>query len=460
MTRPRATTSQADALGATIADMKARLSSVELLAHTPCGGGSSCPCPENVLLAGDTMTGFLTLHSNPTSDLHATTKQYVDIRDSARVLKAGDTMSGTLFITGGNLTMTGGSISTDGNISLTGNATRITQNNTATWSGNAGTGFGKIEYHSNTWYINAGSNSTEVARFRRGASDVAWINNSGGIQAYSMQGTSNVAGTGNAIYAPSGVYSTGTNWLYGLLYMNQNNLGGSTSSSLGAGEIYASSWFRSWGISGWYNQTYAGGWFMQDTTWIRSYGSRRVYMPDGIGGAVQYGSYGSITCYGTTNGYAGTVYPDTASTTMVRNDLFGHYINNNAWNFYIQFGGYYPSDARWKREITPLEHGTEFLKKIQPVTYRRISENAGDPPETLRPETHFGFTTQQLLEAIEASGETRDVAMVSIGGPTNPDDTMERSDRQYLNAEELIAPIIKAIQELDARIETLEAEQA
>ena len=38
MTRPRATTSHADALGAAIADMKARLAALELLAHTPCSG--------------------------------------------------------------------------------------------------------------------------------------------------------------------------------------------------------------------------------------------------------------------------------------------------------------------------------------------------------------------------------------------------------------------------------------
>lgn len=33
---------------------------------------------DNVAKAGDTMTGFLTLHANPTSNLHAATKQYVD----------------------------------------------------------------------------------------------------------------------------------------------------------------------------------------------------------------------------------------------------------------------------------------------------------------------------------------------------------------------------------------------
>ena len=38
-----------------------------------------------VALAGDTMTGFLTLHSNPTANMHATTKQYVDSEISAAV---------------------------------------------------------------------------------------------------------------------------------------------------------------------------------------------------------------------------------------------------------------------------------------------------------------------------------------------------------------------------------------
>lgn len=46
--------------------------------------------------AGDTMTGFLTLNGNPTSNLHASTKQYVDTQVNTRVSKAGDTMTGTL----------------------------------------------------------------------------------------------------------------------------------------------------------------------------------------------------------------------------------------------------------------------------------------------------------------------------------------------------------------------------
>ena len=47
------------------------------------------------------------------------------------------------------------------------------------WSGNPGSDAGKIEYHSNRFYIAAGSNSSEVLRLRRSGSDVAYYDNSG-----------------------------------------------------------------------------------------------------------------------------------------------------------------------------------------------------------------------------------------------------------------------------------------
>jgi len=58
------------------------------------------------------------------------------------------------------------------------NTSSIRQN-TTTWTGDAANNTGKLEYHSNRWYINAGGNSTELVRFRRGGTDVSWIDNSG-----------------------------------------------------------------------------------------------------------------------------------------------------------------------------------------------------------------------------------------------------------------------------------------
>lgn len=49
----------------------------------------------------------------------------------------------------------------------------------SSWTGDPGSGQGKLEYHSNRWYIVAGSNSTQVALFRRNNSDVGHIANDG-----------------------------------------------------------------------------------------------------------------------------------------------------------------------------------------------------------------------------------------------------------------------------------------
>ena len=61
------------------------------------GGGSG----SFVLKAGDTMTGYLTLNADPTSNLHAATKQYVDAAVGDYVLVAGDSMTGDLTMTSG-----------------------------------------------------------------------------------------------------------------------------------------------------------------------------------------------------------------------------------------------------------------------------------------------------------------------------------------------------------------------
>jgi len=62
--------------------------------------------------------------------------------------------------------------------------------------------------------------SDNTAFFINGASN----SNLNTLQTYSYQGNSNVAGTGNASYHPSGIYSTGTNWLYGTMYLNGNSI--------------------------------------------------------------------------------------------------------------------------------------------------------------------------------------------------------------------------------------------
>lgn len=71
----------------------------------------------------------------------------------------------------------------NGSIRIIANSSSYRQNNTATWSGNPGSGEGKIEYHSNRWYYVSGSNSTEIARWRQSGTDRAWLTNAGAFNA-------------------------------------------------------------------------------------------------------------------------------------------------------------------------------------------------------------------------------------------------------------------------------------
>lgn len=67
-----------------------------------------------------------------------------------------------------------------------------------------------------------------------------------------------------------------------------------------SGDIHSTGWLRTDGAQGWYSQTYGGGWYMSDTTWIRSYGSKPVYMDTGL----DTGGASGINCGGGRgNGY-------------------------------------------------------------------------------------------------------------------------------------------------------------
>ena len=46
--------------------------------------------------------------------------------------------------------------------------------------------------------------------------------------------------------------------------------------------ICALDWFRSYGGTGWYNQTYGGGIYMIDTVWVRVYNNKSFYSPQNI----------------------------------------------------------------------------------------------------------------------------------------------------------------------------------
>jgi len=57
-----------------------------------------------------------------------------------------------------------------------------------------------------------------------------------------------------------------------------------------------------------------------------------------------------------------------------------------------------------------------LIRGIVPITFDPLTEDPADDPEQTVGRTHYGFTTQNILQALANAGETRDVAIVDIGG--------------------------------------------
>lgn len=74
---------------------------------------------------------------------------------------------------------------------------------------------------------------TTTESFSNISGDLRELRTSNTMYAYAYRGHSNVAGTGEASYHPAGVYSTGTNWLYGSIITNGNYV------DTGGGAIYS-----------------------------------------------------------------------------------------------------------------------------------------------------------------------------------------------------------------------------
>lgn len=55
-----------------------------------------------------------------------------------------------------------------------------------------------------------------------------------------------------------------------------------THTQIDTGTVYTDNWFRSTGSTGWFSQTWGGGWHMTDSTWIRAYGSKSIYTPSNM----------------------------------------------------------------------------------------------------------------------------------------------------------------------------------
>lgn len=137
-----------------------------------------------------------------------------------------------------------------------------------------------------------------------GSSSIAWANITGKPYPVTSSQTWNWSGQSGQ---PSWLWGSndGNNFYVwnpsNFSVSNAANLGGVPASSYVTngssptfGDVYVNNWYRVNGSGGIYWQSYGGGWFMEDSTWIRSYGSKPVYMDTGF----DTGSPSGVGCGG------------------------------------------------------------------------------------------------------------------------------------------------------------------
>lgn len=116
------------------------------------------------------------------------------------------------------------------------------------------------------------------------------------------------------------------------------------------------------------------------------------------------------------------------------------YKNVYGQNLYVN-GTAVSSDRRVKENIKDLEEKhLAFFKALRPVQYKYKEGDSG--------RTHTGFIAQEVEEAVEEAGMTSQDMAVVVKDP---------SDRYYLRYEEIISVQTKVIQDLMAKVESLEA---
>jgi hypothetical protein len=123
-------------------------------------------------------------------------------------------------------------------------------------------------------------------------------------------------------------------------------------------------------------------------------------------------------------------------------------------NMFINTSTVVTSDENLKNTIAPSNLGLNFINLLNPVSYKfnvggidySVDEDGNQVENTVPGRrTHYGLIAQEVKESLDS------LNIEDFGGWVEKED-----ETQALRYEEFIAPLIKAVQELSARVQALE----
>lgn len=159
-------------------------------------------------------------------------------------------------------------------------------------------------------------------------------------------------------WAPNNLRNTRTIW--GQPFNGSQNVSGSlsgvttinASGRVTCAGVYSSSWLRTVGATGWYNETYAGGMYMADGTWIRTYNGRKFYVDNAEVDAIL--TQGGFRSNG--NSQVGLQIDGSESTRTIIYGKIGSNVNSVVARYAVNWY------SEWARFDVHRGGGTDILK--------------------------------------------------------------------------------------------------
>ncbi|HLE33612.1 MAG TPA: tail fiber domain-containing protein [Bacteroidota bacterium] len=255
-----------------------------------------------------------------------------------------------------------------------------------------------------------------------GYSSMSSLTSGPGNSAFGYQALfSNTGGSLNSAFGYSSLYSNtgGTNSAFGAHALYSNTTGYSNS-AFGAAALYPNT-------TGSNNSAFGSNALYSSTAGNRNsaFGESALYSAAGDSNtAIGYEAGSGITTghNNTCIGHNAQV-PTGTSSNQVR-------IGNTSVTYAgVQVAWTITSDRRWKSNIMHSGLGLDFISRLRPVSYIRNNDD--------RKRTEYGFIAQDIEESLKEMG-------VESTGMLTVDD----AGRYELRYNDLLAPMVKAIQEL------------
>ena len=179
--------------------------------------------------------------------------------------------------------------------------------------------------------------------------------------------------------------------------------------------LYSSTWLRTSGTTGWYSQTYGGGWQMTDTTWVRTYNSK---------GMLCNGIAATLSGVSSTSGYQ----------YVMRNTTYGSF-------------AYYTSSQDYKDEITPFTDSGATIDALHPVTFVEKPNEEDSPEEAAwrAADLNYGFIAEDIAG---------DPLTAHLGQYVDVDGELKPEGWKWPDMISVLAAEVKSLRQRVAELET------